>query len=68
MFEFVSQFLKLILILSFPFLSFFGAILVLIIYHFLKARIVAKKRLKKRVSNYVERSFSKKIFIDFPKQ
>lgn len=68
MFEFVSQFLKLILILFSPVLAFFGAILVLIAYHFLKARIVAKKRLKKRVSNYVERSFSKKIFIDFPKQ
>ena len=68
MFEFVSQFLKLILILFSPVLAFFGAILVLIVYHFLKARIVAKKRLKKRVSNYVERSFSKKIFIDLPKQ
>lgn len=68
MFSFFEQLIKFILILFSPFLAFFVVILGIILFHFLYQRIVLKKRLKKRVSNYVERSFSKKIFVDFPKQ
>lgn len=68
MFGFFEQFLKLFLILFFPVLALFVVLIVIIVFHFLYHRIVLKKRLKKRVSTYVERSFIKKVFVDFPKR
>lgn len=62
------QLFQLLLILFSPFFAFILVLISFILFHFFYQFFIEKKRLKKRVSTYVERSFSKKIFLDFPKR
>lgn len=68
MFNFFNQLFQFLLILFSPIFVFFLSLFLVILFHLFYQRFFKKRKFKRRSSTYVERSFTKKIFVDFPKQ